>query len=130
MSYPHPEVEDAPARVGFQPQAELSTVKRRVEKLLQQKKLTQQWLYDTVGMTKTGWREMWKRKSVKVTVMQDIAAALRVNMADLLAADAPDQLPTASEPQAGYQAKPRYLEERVADLEKELAELRNLVKRK
>lgn len=124
MSYQQPDVKGTTERVGFQPQASLAEVKQRVEKLVAAKGKTLGWLQQRVGITKTGYREMWQRESVRVVVMQAMAETLGVNMAVLLSADAPDTLPAVSEPLPVYRAKPRYLEERVADLERELQQLK------
>lgn len=112
------------------PLATVRGLEQRVENILKARKLTTKWLYDRIGMSKTGFRQMWSNDSIKVTVLLDIARALRVDLNDLLYAEAPEAIPVAQEPPAPYQARPRYLEERVADLERELAELRALVKKK
>ncbi len=127
MSYPQPKVDSDTARVGFQPQAALSTVKYRVEKLLSDRGLTQHWLQDRIGVTKTGYREMWQRESVRVVVMQRMAEALGVNLCDLLLADAPELATVAAEAPARY-GTGRYLEDRVANLEQELQNLKAKLK--
>ena len=123
MTYQHLEVERDKSTVGFQPQASLSVVKERVENLLRQKGLTLTWLQERCELTKTGYREMWQRESVRVVVIQRIAQALGVELAALLDAEDVPLMSVVSEPPATY-ARPQYLEERVALLERELQALK------
>lgn len=123
-----PVLSEAPAVGEISPLSTVRGLEQRVEKILKARKLTTKWLYERIGMSKTGFRQMWGNDSIKVTVLLDIAAALRVNVNDLLYADAPEAIPTTAEPPATYQARPRYLEDRVADLERELQVLKAKLK--
>ena len=108
----------------------LSTVRgieQRVENILKARKLTTKWLYERIGMSKTGFRQMWSNDSIKVAVLLDIAEALRVEVNELLYATG-EQLTVAAQPAPAYTARPRYLEDRVADLERELQNLKAKLK--
>lgn len=106
---------------------ELVQVKQRVENILNERKLTAKWLYERVGMTKEGWSNMMKEGSMKVSVLVRIAQALHVDMGILLGEGEAHGLPMASEPSAAYKARPRYLEDRVDLLERELHDLKKLL---
>lgn len=97
---------------------ELGWLRDRVDKLLQERKLTTKWLYEKIGMTKTGYRQMWERDTVKYITLQQIAAALRITMPVLLGLEGVD----LAEPAAAYEVK-RYLEDRVDELERRMREL-------
>lgn len=106
---------------------EVSALHRRVEKLLEERKLTIKWLYEAVGMSKAGWSQMWASGSTKLTVVYRIADALDMDVTTLLSGELSNM---AMEPAATYTARPRYLEERVADLERELQQLKKSITRK
>jgi DNA-binding Xre family transcriptional regulator len=128
VRYQQVEVQHVSTTVGFQPVAELSRVKGRVEKLLEERKLTLRWLQERVGITKTGYREMWERESVRVVVLVKMAEALGVSVDALLSAT--DELVSVvADPAAPY-GKPKYLEERVAELEEQVKQLRHDLRRK
>lgn len=108
--------------------SEVARLGRRVDKLLEERKLTEKWLYTSCGMSKQGWSDMWKTGSIKLRVVHMIAMAFKMDVSELLnMSKEPTQL---HEPAATYQARPRYLEERVADLERELHELKKTLHRK
>lgn len=110
--------------VGFQPVADLATVRVRVENLAQVRGLTMRALQERVGVTKTGWREMWQRESVRVKVLVRIAEALQVPVCALLATDAVGHVPHAADGAAVY------LEQRVEHLEHALQQLLHDLRRK
>lgn len=126
-----PALKGPPVEVEKSTIATVDGLEQRVEKILEARKLTLKWLYDRIGMSKTGYRQMWQANSIKVTVLLDIARALQLDVRDLLYAEAPEKLPLlAKEPSAPYQARPRYLEDRVADLERELHDLKQHLKKR
>lgn len=106
--------------------ADLSALKRRVENLLTDRKLPSKWLYEQVGMTKTGWRQMWENSSMKVHVLQRMASVLGLTVGELMG----EVAGMAAEPAASYQARPKYLEERVAELEEQVKQLQHVLRRK
>ena len=99
---------------------------RRVEKLLDDRNLTIKWLYEAVGMSKAGWSQMWASGSIKLSVVYRIAYALKMDVTTLLGADTSA---VAMEPPAQYKARPRFIEERVADLERELQQLKQTLRK-
>lgn len=127
MSYEQRGVQRDVETVGFQPQAPIGVVKERVEKRLKEKGLTLQWLFERIGVTKTGYREMWQRESVRVVVLQRIAMALSISVDALLSATPAEPTAIASEPVAPYGK--RYLEQRVDDLERDVQALKAKLKR-
>lgn len=108
----------SPVRLGW--------LRTRVDNLLAEKKLTAKWLYELIGMTKTGYRQMWERDSLRVDTLHRIAHALGTTPMDLLA-DEPRAAPRVSEPVAPYGK--RYLEQRVDDLERDVQALKAKLKR-
>lgn len=100
--------------------ARLAWLRGRVDKLLADRKLTTKWLYERIGMTKTGYRQMWERDTVKYMTLVEIADALRVPLNELLGMEGAST--TAGEPAPAYGGR-RYLEERVDELERRMAEL-------
>jgi len=104
-------------------------LKALVDAHLTARKLTDVWLYTRMGMSKGSYYDMWRRGSVRVDVQGDIAAAFDMPMWKLLQQPGSEEASSiASEPAATYQARPRYLEERVADLERELQALKSKLK--
>ncbi len=108
------------ARDEISTTARLAWLRGRVDKLLADRKLTTKWLYERIGMTKTGYRQMWERDTVKYMTLMEIAEALRVPMPELL--DMQGAASTTAEPAAEYRVR-RYLEDRVDELERRMAEL-------
>jgi len=100
---------------------DLETLKATVDGLLKERQLPEKWLYQAVGMSKTGYREMWQRGSVKATTIQAMADAFRLTLEQLLGGHTPAAAPMAMEPAAMYNK--RYLEDRVFDLEQRIQAL-------
>ena len=100
---------------------DLERVRATIALELERRKLTEKWLYERIGMSKNGYREMWDRGSVKATALQDIADAFGITLDHLLTGD-PNGTDGVAEPLATY-GRPRYLEERVADLERRIQEI-------
>jgi DNA-binding Xre family transcriptional regulator len=101
------------------PTVQLAWLKARVEKLLADRNLTTKWLYDRIPMTKTGYRQMWERDTIRYVTLEAIARSLQVPVADLITGN-PTAI-TVSEPQPTYGK--RYLEDRVDELERRMAEM-------
>jgi hypothetical protein len=70
-------------------------------------------------MTKTGYRQMWERDTVRYVTLEAIATALRVPLADLLGQEQPTT--ALAEPAAQYRRQ--YLEDRVDDLERRMQDM-------
>lgn len=102
------------------PTARLAWLKARVDKLREGQKHTDKWLYERIGMTKTGYRQMWERDTVRFTTLESIATALNVTVLDLLDKEKPPSSTTA-EPATQYGKV--YLEDRVDELERRVAAL-------
>lgn len=98
----------------------LAWLRERVDKLLADRKLTTKWLYERIGMTKTGYRQMWERDTVKYLTLVEIASALRMPLNELLGLQTATS--ATAEPSAEYRVR-RYLEDRVDELERRMAEL-------
>lgn len=90
---------------------QVAAIRQRVENLLQERSLTAKWLYTAIGMTKTGYRQMWDNSTIKLVTLYAIAEALQVPAGRLMHGEQN----TAMEPQAVYGK--RYLEDRVQELE-------------
>lgn len=105
---------------------DLAPLQRRVDKLLEERKLTTRWLYERVGMSKQGWSDMWRNGSMKVQVLQRVSEVLKVPVAELMGEQPAGAL---AEPAAAY-GRPKYLEERVAELEAAVKQLRHDLRRK
>ncbi len=106
---------------------EVRQVYQRVEKLLDARGLTTKWLYDRVGMSKEGWSNMLQSGSMKLGTLYKVAQALKVEPVTLLIGDTPELATVSAEPPARY-GTGRYLEDRVADLEQELQNLKAKLK--
>lgn len=90
---------------------QVAAIRRRVENLLEERSLTAKWLYTTIGMTKTGYRQMWENSTIKLVTLYAIAEALKVSTDELMHGRQSE----AAEPPAHYGQ--RYLEDRVKELE-------------
>ncbi len=110
------------AVVGKPVRVNLELVKETVDRLLQERGLTEKWLYEKIDMSKNGYREMWVRASVKATAMQDIADALRLTLEELLTGGPKAPGTMAAEGSAPY-GQHLYLEQRVDQLEQRLKDL-------
>lgn len=111
-----------PSMVGKAPSVTLSAIRTRVDKLLHARGLTAKWLYERIGMSKTGFRDMWTDGTVRFTTLQAIAEALGVDLAALLTDAEPEPRSAVSEPVAPYGG--RFIEQRIADLEQQVRDLR------
>lgn len=69
----------------------LGAMRRRVENLLTERGMTTKWLYEGIGMSKVGYRQMWERDSIKVRSLVSIARRLGVTVSWLMGEGAPDQ---------------------------------------
>jgi hypothetical protein len=98
---------------------DLQQVKATVDGVLLARKLPERWLYERIGMSKNGYREMWYRNSVKATALQDIADAIGYTLGQLLGESPAGD--TVSDPAGAYRRP--FLEERVEDLERRLRAL-------
>lgn len=105
--------------------AMLGAMRRRVENLLTERGMTTKWLYEGIGMSKVGYRQMWERDSIKVRSLVSIARRLGVTVSWLMGEGAPDQ---AAEPPSPYRR--RYLEDRVDELERRMARIEDTQRRK
>lgn len=106
------------------PQDSMKAVKARVDCLLESQGRTHEQLWRAIGMTESGYFRMWKREGVRTTRLHAIARELSVPVSDLM-----------SDPPSSYEAnrtqlppvRPRYLEQRVEQLERQVQELLSLV---
>lgn len=89
--------------------------------MVQDQGRTLEWLYEQAGVAKSTYNEMWGRESVRVLVLQDIAAALNVPLVDLLYGAPAKGSSVAAEPAPAYGQ--RFIEQRIADLERDVREL-------
>jgi|GEM_PF-4689573 len=103
----------------------LAWLKARIDDLRIKRGLTEKWLYLKVGMTKTGYRQMWERDTLRVVILEDIARHLGTTLVRLIIPE--EQSPQVAEPVAPYGRAP-YLEERMDELESEVRTLKEQVR--
>lgn len=102
--------------------------KAMVEAHLEHRQLTDAWLYGRMKMNKGSYYDLWRRGSLRYDVLARIADALSLSVHALLSppatykadASAPSQV---QEPQPPPPTQ-RYLEDRVRDLEQDMARLK------
>lgn len=114
----------------FSPHPELADLYARVQGLIQARKTTAKWLYERIGMTKTGYRQMWEAGSVKLLTLNSMAKAFDMDRDQLLDMKGDDtspakaQYPTPSPSSTTAEPAPKlYLEQRVEKLEAVVAAL-------
>lgn len=100
-----------------------------VEAHLAARRLNDKWLYGQIAMSKGSYYDMWRRGSVRVDVLSRIAGALGLTMSQLLTAPG-ESVAAVAEPAAEYRPRPRFLEERVDDLERQIETLKNQLKKR
>jgi DNA-binding Xre family transcriptional regulator len=99
----------------------LAWLKARIDALRIKRGLTEKWLYEKVDMTKTGYRQMWERDTLRVVILEDIARHLGTTLVRLMIEE---EEPAQAADAAATYGRPRYLEERMDELEAEVRALK------
>lgn len=105
----------------------LAWLKAKVDELRDRRGFTEKRLYERIGMTKTGYRQMWERDTVRLTVLDQVARVLSTDLVSLLKDE-----PIASEPVEAYgKQRGPYIEQRIELLEQRIQVLeQHLTKRR
>lgn len=100
---------------------DITTVKRAIDLHLEHRGHNDKWLYDRIGLKKGSYYDMWRRGSLRVDILLLMAQAFDLSPAELLTPPGAP-LAMAGEDTPRYGAK-RFLEERVDELERVVAQL-------
>lgn len=93
----------------------------RIVKLMKKSNLTKISLSEKLGISRSGYDQMIKNGSIKVSVLDQLAAVLNTSVTYLMYGDEKSLLHmTTSEPEPTYETK-KYLEDRVDTLERQMA---------